>query len=545
MFDIFYINNKPEIELARKVDSINKAKLLSRTRYLWIVDGANDYSNFDFTWEPVPWESNQIHIWPSQWQDNGGTYLIPKKETNETNYRNELIPRNKNNIPFIFLDFGNTNSNKSFNYINQVSDNVTKTRFISSYHGTLTRIIDKVESEYVWVTTSVCDYSNFDFTWHPSEWHKEMFHVFPSDEQKFGDTFYIHVPTFKEQVNNIELLEWYETIHFVKELPPLISRWAIPRIETNDDSVVEDIKHHEFKEPAVLFTDNFCKGFIKPTINLWREKTRTVIPLSNGGNTVLVPRDAKNHIVTQVYDYPYIDKTHKMDNTDKPLDIVFISNKESNAEKNWNHLLKVTQNVPNKIKRVNKVNGRVQAYQEAARQSDTAWFFAVFAKLEVNEDFDWGWQPDRLQQSKHYIFHAKNPITGLEYGHMAMIAYNKDLVLNNDALGLDFTLDQVHEVLPILSGTAYYADSIETAWRSAFREVIKLKDSDTIDNEYRLQKWLDSNDTELGIWSQRGAEDAVDYYDEVSGDFAKLRLSYEWKWLDDYFTKKYDKGHVQ
>ena len=50
MFDIFYINNKPEIELARKVDSINKAKLLSRTRYLWIVDGANDYSNFDFTW---------------------------------------------------------------------------------------------------------------------------------------------------------------------------------------------------------------------------------------------------------------------------------------------------------------------------------------------------------------------------------------------------------------------------------------------------------------------------------------------------------------
>jgi len=162
----------------------------------------------------------------------------------------------------------------------------------------------------------------------------------------------------------------------------------------------------------------------------------------------------------------------------------------------------------------------------------------------VNEDFDWNWQPDRLQQSKHYIFHAKNPITGLKYGHMAMIAYNKELVLNNDALGLDFTLDQEHEVVPILSGTAYYADNIGTAWRSAFREVIKLKDSNTIDNEYRLQKWLDSSDTELGIWSQRGAEDAVEYYNDVNGEFNKLRLSYEWVWLNDYFAKKHGTEHA-
>jgi hypothetical protein len=127
---------------------------------------------------------------------------------------------------------------------------------------------------------------------------------------------------------------------------------------------------------------------------------------------------------------------------------------------------------------------------------------------------------------------------------MAMIAYNKELVLDNSAPGLDFTLDQEHEVVPILSGTAYYADSIETAWRSAFREVIKLKDSNSIDNGYRLQKWLDSSDTELGIWSQRGAEDAVDYYNDVNGEFSKLRLSYEWEWLDEYFAKKYGTEHA-
>ena len=102
MFDVFYIKNKPNDVNATKVNSMLEAQMRSHTRYLWLVDGTNDYSNFDFTWEPIPWESRQIHVWPSQWQDNGGTYLISKKETNETNYRKEVISRNKINIPFIY-----------------------------------------------------------------------------------------------------------------------------------------------------------------------------------------------------------------------------------------------------------------------------------------------------------------------------------------------------------------------------------------------------------------------------------------------------------
>jgi len=369
-----------------------------------------------------------------------------------------------------------------------------------------------------------------------------MLHVFASNEQKFGDTFYIHVPTFREQVDKIELLEWYDTINFISN--PYVCRWGIQDVEVDDNSIVNAIKDHEFKNPVYYFTNKPYIGQVKPTINMWREKTRTVVPLSEGGNTTLVTRDAKNHIKTQVYDYPHIDKTY-IKHHDDPLDIVFISNGESNAEENWNHLKTITKDVPNRLVRVDGVKGRVKAYQEAAKSSHTAWFFACFAKLEVDKDFDWNWQPDRLQQNKHYIFHAKNPITELEYGHMAMIAYNKNLVLCNTAPGLDFTLDQEHEVVPVLSGTAYYADSVEVAWRSAFREVLKLKDSNTIENEYRLEKWLSKGEGEIGIWSKRGAEDAVEYYDSVNGKFEELKLSYDWEWLDNYFKKKYDKVHVQ
>jgi hypothetical protein len=214
---------------------------------------------------------------------------------------------------------------------------------------------------------------------------------------------------------------------------------------------------------------------------------------------------------------------------------VFIDNGEPNAEQNWAFLNITTTNNNNRIHRSSGVNGRVAAYQSAAKLSTTPWFFAVFAKLKVNGTFDWSWQPDRLQEPKHYIFHAKNTINGLEYGHQAMIAYNKQLVLTNPGVGLDFTLDSAHEVVPILSGTAEYAHSPWMAWRTAFRECLKLKGNTDIESQYRLDKWLKNHGAlKNGEYSIYGAEDAVEYYDSVGGDFDQLRKSYDWAWLASY-----------
>ena len=118
------------------------------------------------------------------------------------------------------------------------------------------------------------------------------------------------------------------------------------------------------------------------------------------------------------------------------LDCIFISYDEPNAEKNYERLVSIAQN--RTVHRVKDITGRNLAYRAAAELSKTDWFFAVFAKLQVYNDFDWSWQPDRLQEPKHYIFHAFNPINGLEYGHQAMIAYNKKITLANfiSSLGL-------------------------------------------------------------------------------------------------------------
>jgi hypothetical protein len=82
------------------------------------------------------------------------------------------------------------------------------------------------------------------------------------------------------------------------------------------------------------------------------------------------------------------------------------------------------------------------------------------------------------------------------------------------------------------------------AWRTAFREALKLKMSlPDVENEFRLTQWLSTNPGSQHIvneeWSRWGAEDAIEYYNEVDGDFAALKKSYEWAWLSSYaFIKR-------
>ena len=508
------------------VNSIEQAKELSRTRYCWIVNYLTDYKEFDFLWEPVPWEADQTHVWPSQHQVNGGTYLVPKQGGQDYNRNHSVLPR-RASVPIVGIDHGNgltVNCDYS-------------TRFISDYLGTLKRILSKVSEEYAWIVSSVCDYTNFDFTWHPSEWQQNMLHVFASNEQKFGDTFYVHVPSFLTKTKNLALLEWFDTIHFVENCT--VPRCSIPVIKHNHDSQVTAIMKHDFADPVAHFVVDCVENLQTPTLNLWRQETRAVVPLSTGAGSVLVPRDAKNFIKTQVYDYPVIDKSYRQLARDNLLDVVFVSNGEVNAEYHWEKL-KFYVGDRNRVKRVDRVNGRVAAYHAAAQASNTPWFFAVFAKLEVDPNFDWSWQPDRLQQAKHYIFHARNPVNNLEYGHQAMIAYNRELTLNNPGYGLDFTLDSPHEVVPVLSGTAYYNSDAWTCWRTAFRECIKLCEATDVESQYRLRQWLTVNNSgTIGEWSMRGAQDAVEYYETVSGDFVELKKSYDWSWLSSYAFVKH------
>jgi len=538
MFDIFYSGKKPGLFAhEREASSIEHAQQLSRTRFFWWITYLADLSTWDFLWEPVPWQAHQRHAWASQHQADAGVYLVPATGYNETNYHNDHVIIRLPDLDIFYLDHGNAD----FAYLQSRFKIVRSARYFDNYLDSLRRLLVGVEEDHIWVTSSLCDYTQFDFSWHPEAWQQDMLHVFPSNEQKFGDTFYVPVRALQNKIDSLQLLDWFETVNYCED--QRVPRYAMPVISHAQDSHIDVIKSHNFVAPLTVFSIGPVPKNM-PTVSLWRDQSKTIVPIGSGAGVVIVPQSAIPYINTQMYDYPYIDKSHVNQHILRPLDIVFISNGESNADSNYlqmkMYLANSSQNT-NTVHVVSGINGRVAAYQAAANASTTPWFFAVFAKLTVDANFDWSWQPDRMQQPKHYIFHAGNPVNGLVYGHQAMIAYNKKMTLENTGEGLDFTMDQPHEVVPIISGTANYAESSWMAWRTAFREVLKLRASlPDIENEYRLKVWLtkDSGTIANGHWSHKGAQDAVEYYNQVGGDFAALKKSYEWEWLATYAFMK-------
>jgi hypothetical protein len=548
MFDVFYWGPKPNIvEFEKPAIDLADAARQSRTAHYWYIYGGNDYRGFDFDYTPPPWESNFTHVWESQHQRNGDVYLGCKSNPDAPkHYLPKIINRRVNHADIYYVDHGNGSiARHQFDVLKEFNPNIHKTRFVDNYLDTFKRIMNVATTEFVWIINSVCDYTTFDFTWHPDEFQREMIHCFPSGMQERGDTFYIHVESFKQQMIELELLDWFNVINYCDD--QYVDRFDTPAYYYDSDDLVTEVKNYKFETPYVLFTNQKDMRF-SPSPCLWTEKDRVVERCSRSGATALIPRDIKRHLKRQIYDYPYLETSvyqvneyHK-DRDFSGLDIVYISNGEPDEERWYEHLCYMSNT---DAKWVRGVNGRTAAYQEAARRSDTLWFFAVFAKLEVlGSEFPWfDWQPDYFQEPKHYIFNSRNPVNGLEYGHQGIIAYNKKLVLENNTPGIDFTLSQPHESVPILSGIAHFNQTPWMTWRTAFREVVKLKHfmatEPTVETSHRLATWCEVAEGDFAEYCLAGAHDAVLYYNQVGGDYDKLKLSFEWAWLKGYWDWKY------
>ena len=506
-----------------------RAELLS-DQTLWSVPKEINPADVDFTWVPDPGSPPYIYQFGTQHQRTGGPqYCVPG--ATEVKYVDQIRARTDRVATAVYeIDHMD-------NHAGTVPNTTRIVRYFDNYLDTLRRIANGVagEHEFVWICSSVCDYTNFDFTWHPEQWQATMLHVFPSDGEKFGDTFFMHVPTFLYRSEKCQLLEWYD-LNFADISVP---RRPIPVIKHSYDSQATAVNSLEFRGPLAVFTTKDVAIDQIPVVPLWREKTKTVVPLSAGATSVIVPRAAVPYIKTQLYDYPYIDKRHNHYDLDEPMDVIFISNGEPMAEENWNNLLSICP----RAKHSQGVTGREAAYKAAASMGDTPWFYAVFAKTEVLSSFKFNFQPDRLQEPKHYIFHSRNPLNDLEYGSMNINLYNRQLVLDT-VPGIDFTLSAAHEVVPICASISRFNTDPWITWRSAFREVLKLKQEvdlgADIEIQFRLKVWCEKAVGENAEFCLAGSNDALEYYAQVNGDYDSLKLSFDWGWLQDYYYKKYN-----
>lgn len=452
----------------------------------------------------------------------------------------------------LYIDHGNKNNN--LKVLDGLDCKVYITKYKTSYLNTLRgwlannlEILDS-DSPLMWITSSVCDYKNFNFGLQVDPDKTEQLNVFSSAHndriQKFGDTFFVDVFKFKNYATGLDRLENYPGyINYIEDIT--VDRLPHPIFTHDNDShlpVFSAALEQNFPYVEIQNT-NYIGSAEHILINLWYNSEAQISVGSTGATNIIVPLSAANKLVDkkEIYDWPYIYINSKLGHS-RPLDIIFISNGEPCAQENYDHLLDVLANssAPNSVTWVKDVNGRVASQHVAAKLSNTSWYFLINAKLKVDPGFDWGWQPDRLQMPKHYIFMAKNPVNDLIYGHQAIVANNKLLTLQTNMSGLDFTMDSPHAVVDLLSGVSMYNIDPWTTWRTAFRESVKLINAGDTESMIRLEAWTGVGNGHYGEWSIKGACDGVEYWHSVGGSMELLLLSYDWNWLNSYYKKKYN-----
>ena len=420
---------------------------------------------------------------------------------------------------------------KNTNHVESPFANTQIVPFVDSYFEILKSVIGEIKTEYFWLFANFVDLNHdFDLDYMPEQHEKDQIHVWYTTHlegglNKEGNVFLIPTEKFKQQMHGLNFLRDYVDINYHKHetlfqrpISKTIFKLSDPQKAYNTGK--DFYKWMVNRDLVDVQLPNFYPSFWEDEKMYTWGKTKDIM---------LVPGDRD---ISQFYD---IDRSVHFDleYETKPMDIVFLSYDEPSAEAYW----KVLKEKYPRAKRLQGVKGRTQAYHAAAAMSETDYFFAVFPTIDLEDSFDFTFQPDRLKNACHYIFHAKNPVNGLEYGHRAVILYNKHLCLSTVHPNLDFTLSQPHTVVPQLCGTSHFNQTPEISWRVAFREVLKLCEmKPTVESKHRLKKWCELGKGAYALLVQQGALDAVEYYKEVNGDTRALMLSYELEWLKNKFN---------
>lgn len=515
----------------RHVTTIRHAMRNVVTKHVWVIADHLKYDLFNFGYEP-PWhQADQMHVWPTGKQTDGGdTWLLNKDELAKRtlnkwgDYQHicwHSEPVKDLWMPEIFIvDVGGFEDN--LQRLKARFPDAPVVRFYNSHLGSLKRTSVRAKGTHFWVITSNCDYQHFPFDWRPS-WHQEHhLHVWQSNNVRFGDTFYVPAEQFVQQAPNLELLDFFDPITWHRD--PMVPRLEWPINVVDGTNVNKSVKEHQFKTAMEWFYVRGATRTVEPSDNLWHK--RSIKCINKKGAVSLVPAEFKGAKTDRLLDWDYISRLNDPNAKEPTQDIVFISYGEKEADLHYEELRKVYPNA----KRIDSVKGVVNAKKAAARIAETPWFWFVPAKTEIAHDFDFGFSPNYMDVPMHYVFHAYNPVLDYSYGHGGIKMYHRELTLNTPSDVLDFTMHSPVCVVPVTGSTYRYNYSPLSAWRTAFREVSKLKRQGDVESEYRMMLWMTKNCDVNGTWSIQGASDAT----VINATASELN---DWEWLEDLFKQ--------
>lgn len=224
-----------------------------------------------------------------------------------------------------------------------------------------------------------------------------------------------------------------------------------------------------------------------------------------------------------------------------PYDIIFLSYKEPFADKNFKELQKKYP----RIQRIHGIKGIYEAHVAAAKLAKSSMFFVVDADAKVLDNFDFSYMPTHENEHKVYVWRSKNPINDLVYGYGGIKLFPRNVILNSTDYKIDFTTSISKDFVPISQISNYTMIDYNSfsAWRSAFRECVKLSSvlEKTKQNKKHLDVWCTKGaDKKNGQYAIDGARDGVKYAEENINNYSALQRINNYEWLEEKFKKSYD-----
>ncbi len=220
-------------------------------------------------------------------------------------------------------------------------------------------------------------------------------------------------------------------------------------------------------------------------------------------------------------------------------DLFFVSYDEPNAEENY-AILKAR--FPH-TKRMHGIEGIGNAHKACAKQAFTSMFWTVDGDTIVDDDWDFSYDPPVWDKKYLHLWYSRNPVNSLVYGYGAVKLWPRELVLKHEGSWLDFTgsVGSIKLVNGVIATTRFNTTPYE-AWKSAFRECVKLCENITMspeddESKERLKIWTSEHGSALhAAWCVQGAVDAVKWHRQNRNNLSDIN---DFRWLKAYHAKLY------
>ena len=383
---------------------------------------------------------------------------------------------------------------------------------------------------------------NFDFLYKVSQWDEKYVHVFKEERSDAFDGVYLIPKNYLITKNEAEHMFFVNK----KEVSIVASVYNYDVFFVNTYAEYLQAKNNSNTELFyVVFLDLILLENFKFDYVVSKHMKNLIHVFKNGNcyDGIFITSKKKKISEREFNSRFLINRTEVEIVASYPpmFDIVFISYDESNADENYQNLLK---RFP-RAKRIHGVKGIHQAHKEAAKIVNTPMFWAVDGDAKILEDFSFDYQVPRWDFDMVHVWQSENPINGLKYGYggVKLLPTEMTKILDSTTVDMTTSISTKFKAMLEVSNISSFNTNAFNTWKSAFRECVKLsskiiRNQDDDETKQRLDTWCTvGQDSSFGEYAIKGAIMGKEFGLKNADNIDAMNKINDWEWLRNEFNK--------